>query len=159
MKGLAKNNTLIASLSRRLGRIHRNNIAGIKDSLSNRRTITKVRARLDEWVSNGMHLECYDSMDEILDELGLTNEELSFYCARVLKKKFLTWRKELRINEAKKLLLEHPDAPASHIGFAVGLFDKSNFRQQFKALVGCTPTEWREMHLKNHPESHPVPED
>lgn len=150
MKGLAKNNTLLANLSKRLGKIHRSNVSGIKDNISNRKIIAKVGTKLDEWVENGSYLESYDSMNEILDELGLTNEELSFYCSSVLKKKFLTWRKELRINEAKKLLLQHPDAPACHIGFAVGLFDKSNFRHQFKAIVGCTPTEWRKMHLNEY---------
>ena len=98
---------------------------------------------------DGKHHECYDSMEEILDELDLTNQELSFYCSRILNKKFLTWRKEIRIEDAKKLLLEHPEAPVRHIGYVVGFSDKSNFRRQFREVVGCTPTEWRESKLKN----------
>ena len=67
-----------------------------------------------------------------------------------IRKKFLTWRKELRINDAKDLLLMHPNAPACHIGFVVGLCDKSNFRQQFREVVGCTPLEWRKRNLKEY---------
>lgn len=145
-----KNKSLIASISRKLKALRKKSISEIKDTLVANKTLDKVGNRLDQWIKDGRHHESFDSMDEILEDLGLTGEELSFYCSSVLKKKFLTWRKEMRIDEAKTLLLEHPDTPACHIGYAVGLSDKSNFRQQFKSVVGCTPTEWRERQLNDY---------
>ncbi len=143
-----KSNSILTTISKRIKKIKRNSFSGIRDNISARKTLAKVEERLEQWVREGKHYETYDSMDDILEELRLTKEELSFYCARVLKKKFLSWRKELRIEDAKRLLLLHPDAPACHIGYAVGLNDKSNFRQQFKDTVGCTPNEWRKRHIE-----------
>lgn len=150
MKGLAKRHPLIASISKKLIRIHKSNVSEIKSGIDNRKTIERVGKKLNEWVKDRKHLENYESTDEILNELGITGKELSFYCSSVLKKKFVTWRKELRINEAKELLLKHPDTPACHIGFASGFSDKSNFRQQFKAVVECTPNEWRARHIDEY---------
>ena len=148
-KHTGKSHSLLDGISRRLWRIKENSLAGIRSGASSKRIIEKVGVRLDRWVEEGRHHEPDISKDEILEELGLTGEELSFYCSRVLKKPFLTWRKDLRIDEAKVLLLKHPETPVCHIGFSVGFSDKSNFRQQFKNAVGCTPTEWRERNLNN----------
>ncbi len=138
---------LLVRLTRKVRKYVRKSISRVKENLAARKTLDKVGRKLEQWVKEGKHHENYESMDRILDDLGLTVEELSFYCSRVLKKKFLTWRKELRIEESKKLLLSNPDLPACHVGYLVGLTDKSNFRQQFREMVGCTPSEWRERHL------------
>lgn len=148
MKGLGNKRLLISRIKIKLSMLRGNGLSGFKRSITSFKTIDKVDQRLEEWVRQGRHLDYYESTDEILEELDITSAELAFYCSCVLKKKFLTWRKELRINEAKELLLLHPETPACHIGFDVGFGDKSNFRQQFKAIVGCTPTEWRERNLK-----------
>ena len=145
-----KNYSLITSISCKLKKIKRNGLERIKTGISSRKTVDKVERKLARWIEEGKHLEPDISLDDVLDDLDLTRKELSFYCSRVLKKKFLTWRKELRINEAKELLLKHPEAPACHIGFVVGLYDKSNFRRQFREVVGCTPLEWRERNLKEY---------
>ena len=150
MKGLTKKHSILSGISKRLKRIHRNNVSGIQETINTRKTVEKVGKRLEAWIQEGKHHDTYESRDKLLDELEITSEELSFYCSKVLKKKFATWRKEIRINEAKELLLRHPEAPACHIGFAVGLYDKSNFRQQFREVVGCTPLEWRKRNLKGY---------
>lgn len=150
MKGLAKKHQLITRIAKKLGRIHRNGLSEIKESINSKRKIDKVGRRLEIWVKEKRHLEEYASTDDLLDELGITSKELSFYCSRVLKKRFVTWRKELRINEAKELLLKYPEMPVCHVGFASGFSDKSNFRHQFKKVVGCSPNEWRAMHLDEY---------
>lgn len=72
--------------------------------------------------------------------------ELSLFFRIQTGKNFLKWRKERRIEEAKKLLLEDRDIPTLIIGEAVGICDKSNFRRQFKEITGFTPAEWRLKH-------------
>ena len=56
--------------------------------------------------------------------------------------KFPTVRKVLRIEDAKKLLSE-TDIPISNISKMVGFNDKSDFRKQFREMLGYTPSEWR----------------
>lgn len=102
MKGnSSKGNPLIAAISKRLRRIRGDRLAAIQGRINSRKTLEKVEKHLARWVRDGKHHECYDSMEEILDELDLTNQELSFYCSRILNKKFLTWRKEIRIETRK----------------------------------------------------------
>ena len=107
-----------------------------------------VRKKLKQWVAGKKYRLRYYSMDSILDELGLTSKELSSYCSRKFKKNFLSWRKDLRMDDAKRMLLEHPDFPVTRIAEEVGIDDKSNFRHQFKSVTGYTPTEWRLKKIK-----------
>ena len=57
---------------------------------------------------------------------------------------FKTWRTELRVEEAKRLLLENKELSINVIGEISGFSDRSNFHRQFVRLVGCTPREWRD---------------
>lgn len=113
-----------------------------------RKIMARVGKRLERWVSDGKYRIDYGPMDRILEELGLTSDELSYFCARRFGMSFLSWRKELRIEDAKRMLLEFPETPACKIGQSLGISDKSNFRHQFKSSTGMTPSEWRKNHLK-----------
>jgi AraC-like DNA-binding protein len=57
---------------------------------------------------------------------------------------FRTWRTGLRIEEAKRLLLENKEASINIIAEASGFSDKSNFHRQFVKIVGCSPKDWRD---------------
>ncbi len=118
------------------------------DRINSRRTMAMVEARLSKWVSEGKHRLRYDSMDDILEDLGLTGDELCSYCSGRLGKTFLTWRKEIRMKEAMKLLLASPEIPACKIGASLGIEDKSNCRHQFKSVTGYTPDGWRKKYQK-----------
>ena len=103
----------------------------------------RISQALVGWIAAGRHREEYPSMDAVADELGVSKEQLSFYFSNRIHRRFDTWRKELRIEEAKILLVDFPDVPASAVGAMVGIPDKSNFRRQFYEQTGCTPSEWR----------------
>lgn len=102
-----------------------------------------VRKRLDKWVREGKHRLDYGSVELIQEDMGLIAEELRSYCSRKFKKRFLTWRKELRMKEARNMLLVYPSMPVCKVATALGIKDKSDFRHQFKSTTGCTPSEWR----------------
>lgn len=95
--------------------------------------------REKRWVDN-------QTMDEIAAELGLRKEQLSLYFRKHVGTSFIKWRRELRIKEAQRLLLEDKNTPTAVIGEAVGISDKSYFRRQFKEVTGVSPAIWR---LKN----------
>jgi AraC-like DNA-binding protein len=134
----------LISISLRLKKRYHETRKRIADARLARRTLKMVGGRLSAWVESGGHRMTYDSIDEILEELGLTSDELCFFCSKTFNKNFLTWRKDLRIEEAKQTLLDYPDLPAYKVGHMVGIKDKSNFRHQFKAATGMTPGQWRE---------------
>ena len=113
-----------------------------------KKSMSLVEKKLEKWVEEGRYRNRYDSIDEILDELGITGDELRFYCSSRFHKCFLSWRKELRIEAAKEMLTSCPEMPVSKICNALGITDKSDFRHQFKSATGMTPKEWREKFQK-----------
>lgn len=113
-----------------------------------KKDMARVRRSLDRWLRDGKHRKEYLSMDHVREDMGLVADELRTYCSRKLKKTFLVWRKEIRMEEAKRMLIDYPDLPACMVGRALGIKDKSDFCHQFKSVTGCTPDEWRKKYLK-----------
>lgn len=106
--------------------------------------IDSVKPLLDEWVRQKRYREYDKSREEIADEIGTTKELLNLFFAREVGKDFRTWRTELRIEDAKALLLSDRKMSTNMIGEMVGFSDRSNFHRQFTKLVGCSPKHWRD---------------
>ena len=104
----------------------------------------RLEKSLQKWVDAKGFREYDKTRDEIARELHTSKEMLHLYFATKMGMDFRTWRTNLRIEEAKTLLLENKDASINIIAEASGFSDKSNFHRQFVKIVGCSPKEWRE---------------
>ena len=104
----------------------------------------RLEKALDKWVADKKFREYDKTRDDIARELRTSKEMLHLYFATKLGVDFRTWRTNLRIEEAKTLLLENKDASINIIAEASGFSDKSNFHRQFVKIVGCSPKEWRD---------------
>ena len=104
----------------------------------------KLEASLEQWVSQKRYREYDKSREEIARELNTTKEILHHYFIFRRGVDFKTWRTELRIEEAKSLLLKDKNASTYMIAEASGFSDRSNFHRQFVKIVGCSPKQWRE---------------
>lgn len=104
----------------------------------------KLEAALEQWVNQKGCREYDKSREEIARELHTTKEILHHYFISRKGVDFKTWRTELRIEEAKRLLLKDMDASTNIIAEASGFSDRSNFHRQFVKFVGCSPKQWRE---------------
>ena len=111
-----------------------------------------VKPLLDEWVRQKRYREYDKSREEIAAEIGTSKELLNQYFAQEMGKDFRTWRTELRIEDAKALLLSDKQRSSNLRGEMVGFSDRSNFHRQFTRLVGCSPKKWRETEGENAPE-------
>lgn len=105
---------------------------------------------LNKWVKEKRYREYDKSREETAQELGTTKEMLQMYFTDRLGIDFRSWRTDLRIKEAKDMLLKHKDYSINFIAEAVGFSDRSNFHRQFTKSVGCSPKEWRD--TDGHPE-------
>ena len=99
---------------------------------------------LQKWVEQKRYCEYDKSREEVAKELNVSKEKLHMYFTARKGMDFKTWRTELRVNEAKHLLLEHPELSTNIIGEMSGFSDRSNFHRQFVKIVGCSPKQWRE---------------
>ena len=111
----------------------------------------KLEKNIRKWIAEKRYREYDKTREEIAEELGTTKEILQLYFTVVLKADFRSWRTELRINDAKKMLLENRDTSTNIIGEMCGFSDRSNFHSQFTKTVGCSPKKWRE--TGGHPEN------
>lgn len=107
----------------------------------------KLERALEKWVEEKHFCEYDKSRDEVAKELGTTREKLHLYFTTRKGVDFKTWRAELRVEEAKRLLLENREISTNIIGELAGFSDRSNFHRQFVRIAGCTPRQWREMHV------------
>ena len=104
----------------------------------------RIEKSLDIWVQEKKFRDYDKSREEIAKQLRISKEALHLYFATVKKVDFRTWRTELRIEDAKKLLLEDKKTSINIIGEMAGFSDRANFYRQFVKVVGCSPKDWRE---------------
>ena len=107
----------------------------------------KLERALEKWVEEKHFCEYAKSRDEVAKDLGTTRDKLHLYFTTRKGVDFKTWRAELRVEEAKRLLLENREISINIIGELAGFSDRSNFHRQFVRIAGCTPRQWREMHV------------
>ena len=115
-----------------------------KAEVSNEADFKKLERNLDKWVKQKKFSEYDKSREEVAQELNTSKEILHMYFTTRKGMDFKTWRTELRVEEAKRLLLENKELSINVIGEISGFSDRSNFHRQFVRLVGCTPREWRD---------------
>ena len=111
--------------------------------------IRKLQAALKQWVDKKSFREYDKSREDIARELNTTKEILHHYFISIKKVDFKTWRTELRIEEAKRLLLKDKNVSTNIIAEASGFSGRSNFHRQFVKIVGCSPKQWRDS--QGHP--------
>lgn len=125
-------------------------VAEKEPEIKSESNFTALSTALDKWVKEKRFREYDKSREEIADELGTTKELLQIYFSDRLGMDFRIWRTELRINDAKDMLLKHKNYSINFIADIVGFSDRSNFHRQFTKSVGCSPKEWRDT------DGHPV---
>ena len=109
---------------------------------------TRIGKAVESWVQDKSYIKPLTTLEDIAEDIGIPSDQLSAYIHLHERKHVLAWRKELRIREARELIISYPDLPISVVGEMVGIPDKSNFKRQFADLVGMTPREWRERHRR-----------
>ena len=112
--------------------------------VANEAEFVRLDRTLDKWVKEKRYRQYDKSREETAEELGTTKEMLHIYFSIRMGVDFRTWRTQLRIEDAKKLLLEKKNVSVNVIGEMAGFSDRANFYRQFVKFVGCSPREWRE---------------
>lgn len=98
---------------------------------------------ITKWIDEGGYLQVGLKLPNAAETIGIPQYQLSAW----IKQQGLTyasWITGLRIEEAKRMLCEHPDwnneAVAQHCGFN----DRSYFQTVFKRETGQTPSDFQE---------------
>lgn len=108
---------------------------------------------LNTWVerSDKPYMKPGLTIGDVASEIDIPKYRLSNYINRK-QVNFNTWIKELRIEEASRLLIASPEISASAIAKKCGFCDLPAFSHAFKKIKGVSPTEYRSINL---PQTHP----
>ncbi len=120
-------------------------IAGNKDenNIPATRNYASLQKNAGQWIADKKFLEPGVTIEKVALQLDTNRTYLSEYVNIHLQLTFKEWISELRIEEAKTLLLEHPDWSVLEISEKVGFSDKSNFGRLFARQTGMSPKAWR----------------
>ena len=102
-----------------------------------------IREKLDAWNATGGYKDTALNMITLSRSLGITKTEFSRYLSSCLHSTFRIWLAEIRLEAAKKMMLENPDFSNDFISAECGFSSRTHLYRLFKEKDGCSPTVWR----------------
>lgn len=83
------------------------------------------------------------SLDDIANVANMSKNAFCRYFKKRTNKTFFEFLIEIRIEHACKLILNKPELAISMISNQCGFNNIANFNRKFKALKGCSPTQFK----------------
>lgn len=107
------------------------------------RPVEELEQIIGRWVEERHYTDPNLSVEQTLKQLQIPSSELYYYLNSVLHiNGFRQWLPGLRVEEAKRLMLEKPYYTFDAIAEACGYSNRSTFSRSFKATEGISPREW-----------------
>ena len=103
-----------------------------------------IQKSLDDWCANLGYKDCNVNILTLSRTLCISKNELSQFFDQCLHSNFRIWLSEIRLNAAKKMMLEYPDYSNDIISAECGFSCRTHLYRIFKTKEGCSPTEWRD---------------
>ena len=102
-----------------------------------------IQNSLDQWCMDLGYKDCNVNMLMLSRTLCISKNDLSQFFDQCLHSNFRIWLSEIRLNAAKKMMLEYPDYSNDIISAECGFSCRTHLYRIFKTKEGCSPTEWR----------------
>ncbi|NAS31892.1 helix-turn-helix domain-containing protein [Flavobacteriaceae bacterium R38] len=91
-----------------------------------------------------IHLNNELRLHDLAQEMNLKNHHLSQIINQHFKLSFFDFINQYRVNEAKKIIQEHPEYTLIQVAFDAGFNNKTSFVNAFKKFEKITPSKFRE---------------
>lgn len=104
----------------------------------------EINQAVTRWIAEGGMRDSDASMVSVARRIGVSRQDLSTYLNRKHGCTFRIWLSNVRLEEAKRLVMEHEDYSNETIAQECGFSSASQLYRVFKAATGSTPREWRE---------------
>lgn len=108
-----------------------------------------IQNSLDQWCMDLGYKDCNVNILTLSRTLYISKNDLSQFFDQCLHSNFRIWLSEIRLNAAKKMMLEYPDYSNDIISAECGFSCRTHLYRIFKTKEGCSPTEWRVFHSTN----------
>ena len=104
--------------------------------------IQRITAIVDRWVTSGGHLKSGITMQTVVTEMHIPRYQLATWLKTTEWELFNPWLTHLRIEEAKRLMKDHPDWSNDAIANQCGFSSRTYFQKVFHKQTGMTPSEY-----------------
>lgn len=105
---------------------------------------TRIEAAIADWrAEHGYSAQNLTSIT-MAQRLGISKRQLTQYLAETVGVTFRVWLSDIRIDEAKRMLLAEPAYSIEAIAEMCGFSSRSWMQEKFKSSTGMTPNDWRE---------------
>ena len=102
----------------------------------------KVERAVARWTIEGGHLEHDLNIQTVAEGMRLPRTLLSAWLKECYRDSFSAWLSNLRIEEAKRVLLAHPEWNNESVADNCGFSDRSYFQKVFRKVTGMTPAQF-----------------
>lgn len=109
----------------------------------------QIRTSIERWRKAQGYSQPDVNSTNLAAKLRVPKRQLILYLSVYEGKTFRVWLSELRIEEAKRMLIEDENYKLETIAYACGFSHRNYLQNHFKAITGFTPREWQENQKKN----------
>lgn len=102
-----------------------------------------IQSALDAWINRKGFSNQDITLGKLAGSVGISTQMLSRYISNVHGVTFRVWLSQIRLEEAKRILVDNQEVTIETIAEECGFASRSYFQNQFKAETGFTPREWR----------------
>jgi AraC-like DNA-binding protein len=106
-----------------------------------------IEEKINAWLADKQFTQNNITIEQISTQIYTNRTYFSEYIHTFKKQSFRNWINDLRIDEAKALMVKHPEMTIHEIALSVGFANKSHFGQVFLKKTGLTPSAWRKLEL------------
>lgn len=108
----------------------------------------QIRTSIERWRKAQGYSQPDVNSTNLAAKLRIPKRQLILYFSVYEGKTFRVWLSELRIEEAKRMLIEDENYKLETIAYACGFSHRNYLQNRFKAITGFTPCEWQENQKK-----------
>jgi YesN/AraC family two-component response regulator len=102
----------------------------------------RVERTVAKWVNKGGFKQSGITLQTVSKEINISRYHLTAWLKTTDQELFNPWLTFLRIEEAKRLLTEHPDWSNDTVAQACGFNSRSYFQNVFRKQTGLTPAQF-----------------
>lgn len=107
----------------------------------------QIEEKLQDWISAKGYLQPKINMGEIAQQIGSNRSYLSGFINTQYGCTYYKWIALLRLQEAKKLLIDQPELTIPQIAERAGFSSNTHFTTLFTKKEGLPPAQWREKYI------------
>lgn len=108
----------------------------------------QIRTSIERWRKAQGYSQPDVNSTNLAAKLRVPKRQLILYLSVYEGKTFRVWLSELRIEEAKRMLIEDENYKLETIAYACGFSHRNYLQNRFKAITGFTPRKWQENQKK-----------